>query len=235
MESKKQQKDFTRNDFIEARENKWIITFFAWYSRFLAGRVFHRVYLEKRYEPAPGRSTLFFGNHSSWWDALTPLLLNHFKLRQRPRAIMEWEQVNKYPFFRRIGCFSINRGNPKSALQSLLYGIDWLNQPGNSLFMYPEGKILNPAASSLSYESGTGWMVPRLDNHVDLVPFTQHIHQMHHHKPSLFIRLGKPVDCDKLGTDKNEITQVLRELSQAELSELIEASSSKTPGVPLWF
>ncbi|MFW6348197.1 MAG: lysophospholipid acyltransferase family protein, partial [Cyclonatronaceae bacterium] len=132
--------------FIPAKSNQLVISFFKYFTRFLAGRLFHAVHFEDAYHTRSAeKTTLYFGNHNAWWDALTPLLLNEYVLKQKPRAVMEWQQVHDYPFFRRFGCFSIDRDDPRSALKSLKYGIDWLNgTPGASLYFYPEGRITNP-------------------------------------------------------------------------------------------
>ncbi len=216
--------------FIDAVDNRLVSGFFYRFSRFLAKRTFKQVWIQNEYgKPSAERSTLYFGNHNSWWDALTPLILNNAVFHQRPRAVMEWEQVQRYGFFRRIGCFSIDRSDPRSALKSLLHGVNWLNEEGGrSLFFYPEGKITHPQLSTLQFETGIGWMTQKLEPHVDLVPLVQHSHAMHHHKPSLFIGIGKPVETDR-SAGKKEITQRLKEITESNLGELRELASPKTP------
>jgi len=221
--------------FIPAQENQLVMRFFSLYSRLKARNVFNHVYLDQHYVPDSRRSTLYFGNHSMWWDALTPLLLNTYILKQHPRAVMEWEQVAKYSFFKRIGCFSIDRSDPRSGLKSLQYGVDWLNKPGNSLYLYPQGKIENPLQSEQNYESGIGWMIPKLHEHVDVVPIVQHAHIMHEPKPSLFIRLGKPITLQSDKRSKNELAQFLKSIADDELRILIKNSSPKKPHLSIWF
>ncbi len=216
--------------FIDAKDNRFVSSFFYGVSRFLAGRSFRNVWLKNEYgTPSPDRSTLYFGNHNAWWDALTPLLLNQKVLKQHPRAVMEWEQVKRFPFFRRIGCFSIDRTDHRSAVTSLVHGVNWLNEkPGRSLFFYPEGKITHPALDSMHFETGIGWMVPKLKPHVDLVPLVQHIHAMHHPKPSLFIYLGKPVHAAP-DQDKKSITLELQKTTEKCRTMLAGLASPKEP------
>lgn len=227
--------DSPNKPFLPAKESRIAMRFFAFYSKILSKKVFKHVYLDQYYTPDSSRSTLFFGNHSMWWDALTPLLLNEYVLHQRPRAIMEWEQMHKYKFFSRIGCFSIDRSHPRSALKSLQYGTDWLNQPGNSLYLYPEGKIVNPVKTTLEFESGIVRMLPKLAEHVDIVPLSQHMHAMFNAKPSLFIRIGKPLNTSELPIDKKIIVKELQTVVHQELEHLIVVSSEKSPVVQkLW-
>lgn len=223
--------------FIDAKDNRFVASFFTVFTKFLANRTFHRVYLDNEYGTnISTRSTLYFGNHNAWWDALTPLLLNQYVFKQHPRAVMEWEQVHRYPFFRRIGCFSIDRRDPRSALKSLRYGIEWLNkQPGRSLYLYPEGKITNPLLPHSPFETGIGWMTSQLADHVDLVPLVQHSHFMHHAKPDLFIQIGGPVERTSIAKDKKEVTNQLYDIIRIMKDDLILRASPKDTTIPIWF
>ncbi len=222
-------------DFIPADENQFVIWFFGVYTKYLAKIRFRNVYIQQDYQPEKNKSTLFYGNHSSWWDALTPLILNNYRFKQNARAVMEEPQVRRYGFFKKIGCFSIDRNDPRKALKSLAYGIDWLHGENNSLYLYPEGKLGNPSVSpeQISFEQGIGWMSTRLDpDKVDIVPLTQHIHLMHDHKPTLFIHIGKPV---QLTTDgKKERTLEFESILKAQMKELIRKASEKEPGFDKW-
>ncbi len=214
--------------FIPAAENKIHINFFDAFTRFLLWRNFDSVHTQFDHVPQSGESTLFIGNHNSWWDALTPLYVNQKYFHQRPRAVMEWEQVKRYGFFKKIGCFSIDRSDPRSALKSLQYGIDWLNnESGNSLYLYPQGKIENPWLPQQPFETGIGWMIPKLKEHVKVVPFIQHQHSMHTSKPVLFLKTGKPIELDDTITSKKEITKFVEYIVLSELLELIQSSSLK--------
>jgi 1-acyl-sn-glycerol-3-phosphate acyltransferase len=228
-------KNISLNEFIPADESKLAMSFFAWYSRFKLNRVFKDVYLDSHYKPDQTRSTLYFGNHSMWWDALTPLVLNEFFFKQRPRAVMELEQVKKFSFFKKIGCFSINRSDPRSALKSLQYGIDWLNISGNSLYIYPQGKLENPSNTALNFETGIGWMIPKLLDHVDLVPLIQHSHFMYDASPSLYISVGKPITKESIPSKKNEIAQYLEGITKEKIRQLIDNASHKDCSFPKMF
>ncbi|MCH8568476.1 MAG: lysophospholipid acyltransferase family protein [Balneolales bacterium] len=221
--------------FIPAKENRLFIHFFYHFSRYLLKHCFHSVYLDAEHIPSKNSSVLYFGNHHSWWDALIPLILNNKTLKQRPRAVMEWEQVDSYLFFRRIGCFSIDRDDPRSALKSLQYGIEWLNNERNtSLYLYPEGKISNPRLGICPFESGIGYMETRLESHVELVPLIQHSHQMYNSKPRLFIQIGSPIKRDNLPENKKEITAILESEVRLRFDNLVERASVKEPNIPHW-
>lgn len=177
--------------FIPADESRFHIGFFTAYSRFLYGRTFAHVGAEIGYRPGPGQSTLYLCNHNSWYDGLTPLLLNRYAFHQKTRAVMEDVQMRKHRFFRKIGAFSINRSSPRSAMRSLDYGADWLNEPGTSLYLYPEGRLTD-ASLPVSIESGVLRLIANAPL-ADVVPLAFHIHFLSGPKPVLLMRSGDPL------------------------------------------
>lgn len=163
-------------------------------------------------------STLYLGNHNSWWDGLVPLLLNEKIFRKRARAMMDEDQLKKIPFFRKLGTFSINRRHPRKALKSLAYAAGLLNDapPGKGigLWVYPEGKLV-AAETPIAIESGIPRLIRQLDlSKTDILPFAIHMHTMRGDKPELFVMLGKPVQPDICLTDsfRSDAAQLLENL-----------------------
>ena len=172
-------------EFIPAKESKWFIWLFKWYTWLLFKRRFHRVWLRQEYDPCSQCKTIYFLNHNSWWDGLIPLLLNEFRFHQKARALMEDKQIQQYSFFRKIGAFSINRSDPRKAITSLRYAVQSMKRERASLFIYPEGTI-TPAGTSPEFEGGLAWLhskVAGLDVH--FVPIAIHMQTIRHDKPEL--------------------------------------------------
>ncbi len=117
-------------DFIREINSPLFNRVFYWYCLTLFRRRFRAVWLDDSAVRPSSRSTLYLGNHNSWWDALVPLLINERVLHQRARALMDVEQLRKYPFFRRLGVFSIDREHPRRALDSMEYAAALLNSTG---------------------------------------------------------------------------------------------------------
>jgi 1-acyl-sn-glycerol-3-phosphate acyltransferase len=184
-------KTLNHSDFIPAKESKLYIFFFKWYCRWLFGRRFHRVWIQQQYQPL-GKSTLYILNHHSWWDGLTPLLLNEFRFKQNARAIMEDRQIRQFPFFTRIGAMSISRENMRSAIVTLASASEWLNGNNNSLYLYPEGKITDPC-DKITFESGL-MRILRDATDCDIVPIAMHFSMSRSDKPELFINVGPKLD-----------------------------------------
>lgn len=200
--------------FIPDNISPAFIRIFRTYTWYLFKRRFNSVLLHNNYKPQDNKSTLYYFNHTSWWDGLIPFLLNEYEFHQTGHAIMELEQVQKIKFFRKIGAYSIDRSNIKSSLISLNYTIDVLSKTGNSVFIYPQGTIVSPT-EPITLEGGLAWLYSQLPDHVDLVPGALFMHTFNSDKPTLKINIGKPVTVSKKDSRKEitgQLTHILQEL-----------------------
>lgn len=171
--------------------SRFLIWFFTTYTRWLYWRTFAKVDIRSEYVPSANQSTLYVLNHHYWFDALTPLLLNHRLFHQRLMAIMDKVQLDLRPFFAKLGAIPIDRSNARSAVKSLDQASDWLNEPGTCVYLYPQGKLTD-SIEPIVLESG---VVRLIDNApmADVVPIGMHIHFRNGPKPELVIRIGKPI------------------------------------------
>ena len=96
------------SDFIPAKESRPVINFFTTYTNFMLWRRFRDIHVQQLYLPDSNSKTVYFMNHHYWWDGLLPLYLNENRFKQKARALMEDKQMREYPFFSRIGAFSID-------------------------------------------------------------------------------------------------------------------------------
>ena len=131
--------------FIPEKESPVFTRIFYRYVLSLYRRRFRAVWLDDRQMPGNRLATLYIGNHNSWWDALNPLLLNERVIGKRARAMMDEEQLLQYPFFRRLGVFSINRQHPRKALASLEHAVRLLNDSGYAQQPHPPETGTSPA------------------------------------------------------------------------------------------
>ncbi|MEX1136393.1 MAG: lysophospholipid acyltransferase family protein [Balneolales bacterium] len=190
---------------MKSEPSRLFIFFFRYYVKLLFSRRFNRVWLDQNYRPDENRSTVYFLNHNSWWDGIIPLLLNEFRFGQRAGAIMNEVQIRKHPFFKKIGAYAIDRNNPRKAIKTLHETVNFLDQKGTCLFLYPQGSLMGPC-EPIVFEGGISWLHDHCDT-VDFVPVALHQHTYYSDKPSLFIKTGKPVAMDKTLTksEKNRI------------------------------
>lgn len=196
-------------DFIPAKESKFILWFFDWYTRFLIWRRFKKVFINQKYFPSSHSKTVYFINHNYWWDGLLPLYLNRKLFKQKARAIMEDKQMRQYPFFSKIGAFSIDLKNPRSSIKSLRYALGSMERDNACLFIYPEGK-LNPVSDSKpEFKEGLSWLYKKIKE-VDFVPIAFYIDHSKGNKPDLYISIGNVVNHDSLMVhdDLNKLFEV---------------------------
>lgn len=142
--------------------------------------------------------------------------------------MMEDKQMRKYPFFRKIGAFAINRENSKSTIRSLRYAIESLQQTGSSLFIYPEGKI-TPSGSELKFEDGLSWLSHQLPE-VDVVPIGIYMHTIRSYKPELHLHVGAPVPI-KQDLSKDEQSRRFEEALEMILADLQQTAGFEDSGL----
>lgn len=187
-------------------------------------RRFGSVYIRNSHKIERDKSTLYICNHHYWWDGLTPLILNEFIFYQKARAVMEDKQMREFPFFSKIGAFSINRNNPKSALSSLKYGADWLKTPNTCLFLYPEGKFSLPH-DPIHIESGITKLLEWVPD-CQLVNISMYISYQKTDKPDFFIDISGEITHPSYDS-KSQIIKELNTIMNTNLNKLKVDSQSE--------
>jgi 1-acyl-sn-glycerol-3-phosphate acyltransferase len=224
--------------FLDAKESPLFLWVFNHWCRFLLRRRFRHTDVHVHYRPSPGARTIYFLNHHSWWDALIPIFLNQRYFGQRARGMMLEEQLRRFPFFRKVGVFSIRKGDPASALRSLRYSLESLSKPGNGMYIFPEGEICSFRVDGWAFEPGLAWLVQKSllqrstmesqsqtnnqsghqpgSQPVEIVPIGVYTHCMWGSKPDLIITVGNVLSIpDSLLANRERLTDHLKEaLSQ---------------------
>lgn len=176
------------------------------------------MWINQKYIPNATSKTVYFANHNMWWDGLLPLFLSRKVFKQNARAFMEDKQMQKYSFFSKIGAFSVDLSNPRSALRSLRFAVDSMNRSSPCLFIYPEGELTPVLNAKPVFQNGLAWLYQNMDSNVDFVPIAFYSHIFRDSKPELYIYIGEAMKLDaKLS--KNELTA---EFEQAVLRLLVE-------------
>ncbi|MEO1022324.1 MAG: lysophospholipid acyltransferase family protein [Bacteroidota bacterium] len=188
-------------DFIPANESRFYIWFFTTYTQWLMRRRFASVQIRQEYNPDRTRSTIYYLNHTSWWDGLIPLYLNKQVFKQQARALMEDKQMQEHRFFSKIGAFSINLNDPRSSIRSLRYAVESLKRPNSCLFIYPEGRINPPGTTNFSFKNGLSWIISQTPE-ADIVPIAIQFDFSAHSKPDLHITIGERIDITNASKDQ---------------------------------
>ncbi len=205
-------------NFIPANESRVYIWFFSHYTRWLLKRRFKQVWVKQAYFPKDDARTVYYLNHNSWWDGLLPLYLNHNFFHQKARALMEDKQMSRYPFFSKIGAFSISLENSRASIVSLRYAIKSLERSGSCLFIYPEGKITPASESAPKFKPGLAWLYAKTTN-IDYIPVAIYQHSLRGSKPELYLSIGNSVKADNK-LDSKQLTDYFEHDIHRLISEI---------------
>lgn len=144
---------------------------------------------------------------------------------------MELKQMKRFAFFKKIGAFSIEREEPRSAVKSLRYAIQLLKQPGTGLYIYPEGKIV-PACTEPEFESGAAWIATKIPD-IDLVPVALYQQSVRSDKPELHIHIGQPVERPKQSAE--DINRRMQLRMREMLQEVRQQAGFEDASYEPWF
>ena len=180
----------------------WAYTrWFGWYSRRQFRHHFHsfRVQMPPELpEMELDIPVIFYGNHAYWWDGFWSQLCTERWFRQNLYIIIEYTQLVKHQFFTRLGAFSIDRSNARSAIETLNYAAECLTTPSarqNALWIFPQGQIEHVDKRPLLFFRGTAGIVERVlktRESIYLVSVVSRIEYLEEQKPELFLSFGSP-------------------------------------------
>ncbi len=157
---------------------------------------FNRVRM-RRSAPLPDVPVIWCANHSSWWDGYLGMTANELRFKRDAYVMVEATQIARYGFFRWVGGFSVDRGDARSALESLRYSTDLLSaRSKRALLIFPQGTIAANDARPLSFFSGVGHIArntARTTGVCAIVPLALRYEFIGEQKPEAFISAGPPL------------------------------------------
>lgn len=153
---------------------------------------FDRIFLRLQGEGGERQPLLLCANHATWWDGYIATLIERH-MGVDGYLMMEEAQLKRYFFFAWAGCFSVNRQDARSALQSLKYGAHLLKErPGRMVYIFPQGEIQPNDRRPLVFYSGAAYLA-RLAAPLQIRPVATRIEYLAEQRPDLFISVGTPV------------------------------------------
>ncbi|ADU32223.1 lysophospholipid acyltransferase family protein [Evansella cellulosilytica] len=201
---------------IKAERSVLFEHMFSVYNKHLLRKHFHCIYLARRGEKRAGPA-IYLVNHSSWWDPLVLFYLNHAVLKENAVAMMSEDGLTRFPFFRKIGAFSVNRQARKSIMTSLQYASEQLKE-GKSVFLFPQGEEVHIEKRPLTFFSGAAYLVEKQPS-LPVIPISFYHSFFHHQLAEWFISIGKPISIPQRATRK-EITALFEKKMTFELDHL---------------
>jgi chlorobactene lauroyltransferase len=175
---------------IRSRRNRLFETLFSVYvTRILKRHFFslriagERLFLERD----PSLPTVIIANHSNWWDGFVMLHFARKRWHVDSHLMMDIEQMRKYPFFRRLGVFSVDRHAPRSAVESMHHAVDLLAGTANILWIFPQGVLLPNDLRPLRFARGTARIIEKLGT-VNLLSLALRYEYRNEQRPEIFAR-----------------------------------------------
>jgi chlorobactene lauroyltransferase len=141
----------------------------------------------------PGIPVIFYCNHAYWWDGFWSQICTELYFCQNLFIIIERPQLEKHRFFTRVGAFSIDRTNARSAVRTLDYAASCLLSPSprqNALWIFPQGLIEHVDKRPLLFFRGTAGIADRVLKSMGklyLVSVVSRIEYLEDQKPELFL------------------------------------------------
>ncbi len=136
-----------------ARKSPVFNALFWGYIRRLLKRQFGQILFRPGSFPCD-RPTLYIANHHTWWDGFFAFALNERILHQDLHLMMGAEQFSRFRFFRHLGVFSVDQGNPHDVAQAFRYSVRVLSEKrAPSLWIFPAGEM-RPAGSDVRLREG---------------------------------------------------------------------------------
>ncbi len=144
-------------------------------------------------DPAAG-PVIAYANHPSWWDGYLAYAVDRLVLRDRFRGylMVDEAQLVKYPFFRWVGAFSVDRHAPRSAAASVAYAAAELSAgPARLLWIFPQGRLLPQEHRPLRISRGAAAIARRAGG-ATLWPVALRYEFGDRQRPDALARLGVP-------------------------------------------
>lgn len=137
---------------LKPKQNKFIYWFFSWYIDFMIKKDF-KSFIFNKVDFQTDKSILLLSNHFSWWDGFLLFQINRLFFNKKFHVMVTEENYRKISFLRYLGGFSIKK-NSRSAVETLRYAGELLNDPNNLVLIFPQGKLYSNHITDVKFEKG---------------------------------------------------------------------------------
>ena len=137
------------------------------------------------------KSLIVTPNHFSWWDGFFIYWLNKKMLNKKLFIMMLEEQLKRYWFFKKLGCYSIDLNDSRKMITSLKYTVDLISNPENLITIYPQGEIQPYEQRPIQLRNGIDFLSRKSENDFQILPVAFKIHHTNERLPMVYARLGK--------------------------------------------
>ncbi|MDB5029545.1 1-acyl-sn-glycerol-3-phosphate acyltransferase [Mucilaginibacter sp.] len=134
------------------------------------------------------KSVLLIANHCGFWDGFLLYWVN-CKVFKKNFHIMLLERTSKrVPILKYGGAFSINKKS-RDIIESLDYAAQLLNEPGNLVLIFPQGKLYSNFITGVEFEKGIIKIIKQAAGKFQTIFSTTFIENFEHKHPGAYIYL----------------------------------------------
>lgn len=177
---------------IKADHKKWAEFVFDTYLNRLLKKSFYDFRIINQLPNIdPSKSLVMAPNHFSWWDGFFVYWLNKKVLNKKLYVMMLEEQLKRYWFFKKLGCYSIDLNDSKKMITSLKYTLDLIQNADNAITMYPQGEIQSYEQRPIQLKDGIDFIAKKSKINFQIIPVAFKIHYTNERLPIIYTRFGK--------------------------------------------
>lgn len=211
---------------IQAKHRNWARQFFFPYISCIMKGNFSHLYLANQIPEIPGcNSLLITPNHFTWWDGFFIHTICRYLLPEKKfHLMMLEEQLSRYWYFSRLGCFSMNPANTPSVKETLKYTIELLRSPDNLVVLYPQGQIRSYDQRPLHLKPGIDFIVKRTKGPCVILPVGFKINYFDEKYPEIIVRFGDLLTNEEPG----DFFDTYRNIFKKNIEMLDEASYNRS-------
>ena len=177
---------------IKADHKKWAEFIFDIYLKGLLKKSFYDVRIINELPVFDySKSIIVSPNHFSWWDGFFIYWLNKKILNKKLFVMMLEEQLKRYWFFKKLGCYSIDLNDNRKMIVSLKYTMNLLLKPNNLVTIYPQGEIQAYDEKHIVLKEGLDFIARKSTNDFQILPIAFKIHYTNERLPIVYARFGK--------------------------------------------
>jgi len=209
---------------IKAQHKVWAKLVFHPYLIRLIRKHFFCLYLIEEFQPVDTNvPILLMPNHSTWWDGFFVYVLNYLTYKRPLYVMMLEEQLSKYPFFSKVGAYSIQPGQRASVLETMKYSLDILQNvknPAPLVCLFPQGEMMPASARPIKFRRGFEWLIKHANTDIMPVLLAMRVEYLEQQQPEVFFHLNSLGFVKSLKKDELEtkLSQTLDDMLQKIVS-----------------
>jgi len=206
-----------------------------WFGRWL-GRYFRRnfdgVRISLAGEPPAGgdQPYIVYTNHPSWWDPVLFIFLSQALIPgRRMFGPFDADALAKYPMFRRLGCYGVERSTRQGAADFLRTSRAILAAQNTVLWITVQGEFADTRQRPVVLQSGLAHLVRRLESGI-VVPLAVEYPFWNERRPEALARFGPPLEvAECTGRSVADLDALLAERLTETMDDLTEEAISRNP------